>query len=232
VVWIIGGAGAGLARVQTGRVADPVAGHDEGGEDAAPGRQVDHARQPVGVVERAPLRAAAGQAHAGEVAVLVIPVGCDAERVGLGDRPVVGVVRQGLVAVRHDPVEDRLADAQANGDYYTEGGSAVMPWLATDRARTFFGLGPRVGAQVSRGTMAALLNGRHPATGGLIRRPGPDGTKVGGSDVVMNPAPKSVSVLWAVADDELRRAIETEVYLSAHHPVSRLLHELPMVRDR
>src|SRR5262245_15269045 len=125
-----------------------------------------------------------------------------------------------------------LADAQANGDYYTEGGSAVMLWLATDRARTFFGLGPRVGAQVSRATMAALLNGRHPATGELIRRPGPDGTMVGGIDVVMNPAPKSVSVLWAVADDELRRTIETEVYLSAHHPVSRMLHELPMVRER
>ncbi len=121
-----------------------------------------------------------------------------------------------------------LADAQANGDYYSEGGSAVMLWLATDRAQRHFALGDRV----SRVTMTSLLNGRHPLTGELIRKAGGDGTMVGGIDLVMNPAPKSVSVLWAVADDQLRRAIELEVFLSSNQAVRRMLRELPMVRDR
>jgi TrwC relaxase len=84
-----------------------------------------------------------------------------------------------------------LADAQARGDYYTERGS-FMRWLATPRARTFFGLGD----QVSRVTLAALLSGKHPVDGKLIRRPGPDQTMVGGIDLTVNPAPKSVSILW------------------------------------
>jgi conjugative relaxase-like TrwC/TraI family protein len=124
-----------------------------------------------------------------------------------------------------------LADAQANGDYYTEGGSAIMLWLATDRARTYFGLGPG-GGDVSRAKMAALLNGRHPTTGEKIRKEGQDGTMVGGIDLVLNPAPKSVSVLWAVANDELRRVLETTVYVSSTQAVRRMLAELPMVRDK
>ena len=68
-----------------------------------------------------------------------------------------------------------LSDPPARGDYYTEGGS-FMRWLATPRARTHFALGEGV----SRTAMAALLSGRSPVDGSLIRRYGPGGTLVGG----------------------------------------------------
>lgn len=125
-----------------------------------------------------------------------------------------------------------MMDAQPTGDYYTEGGSAVVMWLATERARTYFALGPEVGARVSRHAMASLLRGRHPVTGSKIRKAGSDGTMVGGIDVTINPAPKSVSVLWAVADDVLRRKIEEEVYLAATRAITRMLDEVPLVRER
>ena len=51
-----------------------------------------------------------------------------------------------------------LADPQARGDYCSEGGSALMFWLATPRSRTYFGLGE----WVSRAKLTALLNGQHP----------------------------------------------------------------------
>jgi hypothetical protein len=117
-----------------------------------------------------------------------------------------------------EAVVSYMADAQPTGDYYTEGGSAVMMWLATERARTYFALGPQVGARVSRHAMASLLRGQHPVTGAVIRKAGRyqgESVMVGGIDVTINPAPKSVSVLWAMADDELRRQIEKHVYLKA-----------------
>src|SRR5262249_55015839 len=60
---------------------------------------------------------------------------------------------------------------------------------------------------------------------------GQDGTMVGGIDVVMNPAPKSVSVLWAVGDEELRHSLQRLVYLSSTAALRRMLREVPMVRD-
>ncbi|TMC01259.1 MAG: hypothetical protein E6J41_33350, partial [Chloroflexi bacterium] len=134
-----------------------------------------------------------------------------------------------------EAVVSYMMDAQPTGDYYTEGGSAVVMWLATERARTYFALGPEVGARVSRHAMASLLRGRHPVTGSKIRKAGQDEGKavmVGGIDVTINPAPKSVSVLWSVADDELRRTIEREVYLSATRAITRMFDEVPMVRER
>ena len=121
-----------------------------------------------------------------------------------------------------------LADPQARGDYYSEGGAAVMFWLATPMSRTYFGLGETV----RRATLTALLNGQHPVDGQLIRRPGPDGAIVGGIDVTVSPAPKSVSALWALADDDLRRQLETLVILAAHRAVGRMLAEVPIVRER
>ena len=55
---------------------------------------------------------------------------------------------------------------------------------------------------------------------------------VGGIDVTVSPAPKSVSALWALADDHLRRELETQVILAAHRAVGRMLAEVPLVRER
>ena len=40
-----------------------------------------------------------------------------------------------------DSVIDYLADPQARGDYYTEGGQAILRWLATPRLQRLFALG-------------------------------------------------------------------------------------------
>src|SRR5215469_18587634 len=90
-----------------------------------------------------------------------------------------------------------LTDPQARGDYYTEG-VGIMRWLATPRSRRLLGLRD----QVSRLTLAMLLSGKHPVDGALIRHFGPDRTIVGGIDLTVNPAPKSVSILWALGNDE------------------------------
>jgi len=121
-----------------------------------------------------------------------------------------------------------LADPQARGDYYSEGGAALMFWLATPRSRTYFGLSETV----RRAALTALLNGQHPVDSQLIRRPGPDGTMVGGIDVTVSPAPKSVSALWALTDNALRRELEKLVLLASHRAVRRMLAEVPLLRER
>lgn len=120
-----------------------------------------------------------------------------------------------------------LADPQARGDYYTEGGT-FMRWLATPRSATFFGLGD----EVSKAMLGMLLSGLHPVSGKLIRRYGPNGTMVGGIDVTVSPAPKSVSILWALGDDRLRAELERLVGASVNIAVNRMLREVPLVRER
>src|SRR5437660_2867008 len=128
-----------------------------------------------------------------------------------------------------DSVIDYLADPQARGDYYTEGGQAVLRWLATPRLQRMFALGGPI--VLGRTAMRMLLEGRHPVTGQPIRRWGPNGTVVGAIDVTVSPAPKSVSVLWALADRETRHEIERMVWLSADFATASLMRK-PLIRQR
>ncbi len=97
------------------------------------------------------------------------------------------------MGTRLDSVIDYLADPQAGGDYYTEGGQAVLRWLATLRLQQLFALGGPI--VLGRTGMRMLLEGGHPVTGELIRRWGPNGTVVGAIDVTLSPAPK-----WSVGN--------------------------------
>jgi conjugative relaxase-like TrwC/TraI family protein len=121
-----------------------------------------------------------------------------------------------------------LVDPQDVGDYYTEDSEAFLTWLATDRARLLFALGD----DVSRGTLKNLIEGIDPITGQLFRRYGPDGTMVGAIDLTVSPAPKSVSILWALADDELKYEIEEMVMAAVAAAVGRMLREQPLTRER
>src|SRR2546421_7871868 len=100
-----------------------------------------------------------------------------------------------------------LANPQATGDYYSESAHAFMRWVAGARVRMTLGLN----AEVELWKVERLMNGQHPSTGQSIRRWGPNGTMIGAHDVTVSPAPKSVSIVWALADDELRREIELMV---------------------
>ncbi len=64
---------------------------------------------------------------------------------------------------------------------------------------------------VDRPDLMQVWAGRDPATGEILVRRGATGDHVAGVDVTFS-APKSVSVLWALADDATRGAVE-----GAHH---------------
>src|SRR5215813_8655653 len=76
-----------------------------------------------------------------------------------------------------ESVIEYLADPHARGDYYSEGGQAILRWLATERLQRLFALGGPI--VLGRTAMRMLLEGRHPVTGEAIRRAGPNGTMVG-----------------------------------------------------
>jgi conjugative relaxase-like TrwC/TraI family protein len=121
-----------------------------------------------------------------------------------------------------------LADTAQLGDYYSESQRAPMVWGASARARVALGLNARV--ELSK--VEALLNGRHPISGELLRKFGPSRTMIGGIDVTLSPAPKSVSVLWAMADNDLRYKLETLVLQSASAGIAVMAQSAPLVRQR
>lgn len=122
-----------------------------------------------------------------------------------------------------------VMDSQARGDYYSERDQAFMRWVTTDRVREYFGLGNR---GLRRADLRDLIEGVNPITGELIRRAGGDGTRVAAVDLTVSPAPKSVSILWALADDPLRFEIEVMVAKAVARAVGRLLREQPLTRQR
>jgi conjugative relaxase-like TrwC/TraI family protein len=129
-----------------------------------------------------------------------------------------------------------VMDVQSGGDYYSEAGHAKMMWHTTEWAAVQLGIaqaGQRPSQQeVRRETLARLLEGRHPVTGEPFRRIGSDGTRVAALDLTVSPAPKSVSILWALASNERRRELELMVAQAADRAVMRMLRERPFVRRR
>jgi conjugative relaxase-like TrwC/TraI family protein len=91
--------------------------------------------------------------------------------------------------------------ARGAEDYYAGRGEAPGTW----RGAGAQALRLTLGGQVDRGGFMALMRGRHPETGVVLRAMGKRST-VAGLDLTFS-APKSVSVLFAVADDETSRAL-------------------------
>jgi hypothetical protein len=103
-----------------------------------------------------------------------------------------------------------------------------MRWAASKRAREHLGLGDRVALwKVER-----LLRGQHPITGDLLGRWGPNQSMVGAIDVTLSPAPKSLSILWALAPAELRRQIELMVMGAVAGAIAVITKDVPLVRER
>jgi conjugative relaxase-like TrwC/TraI family protein len=89
--------------------------------------------------------------------------------------------------------------ATGREDYYSGRGESAGHWVG-DGARA---LG--IEGSINEGELQTLLaDGRHPRTGELLRAVG--GTSVQGFDLTFS-APKSVSVLFAVGDEDVRRAV-------------------------
>ncbi|HWV87341.1 MAG TPA: MobF family relaxase [Capillimicrobium sp.] len=112
--------------------------------------------------------------------------------------------------------------ATGREDYYSGQGESAGRWIG-DGAQA---LG--IEGSISEGELQTLLvDGRHPLTGELLRAVG--GTSVQGFDLTFS-APKSVSVLFAVGDDALRRAVSRSHDLAVQDAVGYLEREAVQVR--
>lgn len=86
-------------------------------------------------------------------------------------------------------------------DYYAGRGEAPGPWRGPGVGE----LGVAAGWRVARDALMALMHGRHPVSGAQLRRMGACST-VAALDLTFS-APKSLSVLMAIGDDELASAL-------------------------
>ncbi|HMH46764.1 MAG TPA: MobF family relaxase, partial [Solirubrobacteraceae bacterium] len=118
------------------------------------------------------------------------------------------------------------------GDYYLsptgEPTQAPGRWLATPDTLARLGI---EGAAVDGPEFIALMEGRHPRSGGWLRRAGADGTRAGGIDLTFS-APKSVSTVWALAGENQRREIEAAHAAALSETIEHLTDTVPTVRRR
>ena len=75
------------------------------------------------------------------------------------------------------------------------------------------------------------MDGRHPVSGEPLRRAGADATRVVALDLTFS-APKSVSVVWAFADPQLRAAVEGALERSVDRAMTAAVALAPVVRQR
>ncbi len=112
----------------------------------------------------------------------------------------------GKLGVSRDRLEYYDAQVAAGAeDYYAGRGESPGRWRGSG-ARA---LGLAVGGRVERSGFMALMRGRSPVGGGVLREMGQRST-IAGLDLTFS-APKSVSVLFAIADEETSTAL-----LAAH----------------
>ena len=118
------------------------------------------------------------------------------------------------------------------GDYYLspEGEPVQAPgrWLASPETLAHLGI---EGRSVEGPEFIALMEGRHPRTGGWLRAEGAGGGRGGGIDLTFS-APKSVSVTWALGDEQERREIEAAHAAAVRDAMAHLTETVPTVRRR
>jgi conjugative relaxase-like TrwC/TraI family protein len=123
--------------------------------------------------------------------------------------------------------------APERGDYYLtpDGELTEAPgrWLSDPETLARLGIDPD--APVAGADFIALMEGRHPATGGWLRPAGADGSRGGGIDVTFS-APKSVSVVWALGDPWQREQIEAAHAKAVERSMEYLKERVPVVRRR
>ncbi len=118
------------------------------------------------------------------------------------------------------------------GDYYlnAEGEPTQAPgrWLAGADTLAHLGLddGPVDGRD-----FVAMMEGRHPRTGGWLRAAGANGARGGGIDLTFS-APKSVSTVWALGSDTRRRNMEEAHAAAVAAAMEHLTATVPTVRRR
>ncbi len=129
-------------------------------------------------------------------------------------------------------LEGRTQAAEA-GDYYlSQSGERVEApgrWaLGAQGAET---LGVDAARSVGAEQFRALMAVQNPATGERLRAGGAGGTAVAAIDATFS-APKSVSVVWALASPELRAGIEAAQERAVDAALAHATEFVPMVRRR
>ncbi|HEY8304408.1 MAG TPA: MobF family relaxase, partial [Solirubrobacteraceae bacterium] len=123
--------------------------------------------------------------------------------------------------------------APERGDYYLspDGELTEAPgrWLADPE--TLQRLGIQEGEPTRGEDFVALMEGRDPQTGSWLRPEGAGGGRGGGIDGTFS-APKSVSVVWALADPWQREQIEQAHANAVEQAVGYLRERVPVVRRR
>ena len=123
--------------------------------------------------------------------------------------------------------------APEQGDYYLtpDGELTEAPgrWLSDPETLARLGIDPD--APVAGADFIALMEGRHPGSGGWLRPAGADGSRGGGIDVTFS-APKSVSVVWALGDPWQREQIEAAHAKAVERSMEYLKDRVPVVRRR
>jgi conjugative relaxase-like TrwC/TraI family protein len=116
------------------------------------------------------------------------------------------------------------------GDYYLspagEPTQAPGRWLASPETLSRLGID---GSTVEGSDFIAVMEGRHPRTGGWLRGQGANGARGGGIDLTFS-APKSVSAVWALGDADQRRDMEAAQAAAVRQAMSYLTETVPIVR--
>ncbi|HME01466.1 MAG TPA: MobF family relaxase [Solirubrobacteraceae bacterium] len=102
-------------------------------------------------------------------------------------------------------------------------------WLSDGKTLERLGVDP--GEPVVGGDFVAVMEGQDPQTGRWLRPAGADGSRGGGIDVTFS-APKSVSVVWALADPWQRERLQAAHERAVARTVGYLRERVPVVRRR
>ncbi len=118
------------------------------------------------------------------------------------------------------------------GDYYLspsgEPTQAPGQWLASPDTLARLGID---GSTVEGRDFISLMEGKHPRSGRWLRQAGSNGSRGGGIDLTFS-APKSVSAVWAFADESQRREIEAAHAAAVSETIAHLTDTVPTVRRR
>jgi conjugative relaxase-like TrwC/TraI family protein len=125
------------------------------------------------------------------------------------------------------------SQAPEAGDYYlSEGGERVEApgrWVLGPRGVE--ALGVDASRAVEAGAFRAVMHVQHPVSGEMLRRVGGNGEAVCAIDATFS-APKSVSVVWALAGPELRGELEAAQEAAVDRALSYATGRVAMIRRR
>jgi conjugative relaxase-like TrwC/TraI family protein len=128
-------------------------------------------------------------------------------------------------------LESKTVEPELGAYYLTPEGEPQQPagrWFAS--ADTLARLGLK-GEAIDGADFIALMGGRHPRSGRWLRPEGAGGGRGGGVDVTFS-APKSVSVEWALGDQETRRGIEAAHTAAVREAIAYIRDSVPTIRRR